>query len=104
MALLLVRVPLSARVGRQDRTGPDQRSMETDSELGYELEMACMRKKLTASLVMCRNRWDWGARISLNMGRRERSHRRLIPSRKVIDQYAIQYSFHSKATADTAAT
>src|SRR6218665_1421688 len=70
MALLLVRVPLSARVGRQDRTGPDQRSMETDSELGYELEMACMRKKLTASLVMCRNRWDWGGENKTQYGKK----------------------------------
>src|SRR6218665_2552179 len=99
MALLLVRMPLSARVGTQDRTGPDQESTGPYSELGYELEMACRRKGLTASLVMCGNRWDW--RISLNTGRRERSHRILIHLRKVIEQHAIQYS---KATADTATT
>src|SRR6218665_1370098 len=94
MALLLVQV-LSARVRRQDQTGPDQGSTGPYSKLGYELEMACRRKELTASLVMCGNRWDWGEN-KRQYERRERSHRRLIHSKKVIEQYAIQYSFNSK--------
>ena len=34
-----------------------------ECELGYELEMTCRRKGMTASLVMRGNRWEWRARI-----------------------------------------
>ena len=48
MAFLLVRVPLSARVGRQYRTGPDQGSTGP-----YVVNEDTSWRWMQASLVMC---------------------------------------------------
>src|SRR6218665_3044827 len=90
--------------GRGKKIGDERRNPSGGKGEECELERVrtFRREELAASGLMYDNRWKWKGE---KKGRLERSHRRLIHLKKVVEQYnTIQYSFNSNAPADTAAT